>query len=385
MAAERDPMTFDGVDWDRWEGGRGVGSVQLLEALAGLVLLGALCFDYVLVAPGEPTIAVGGASGPGAKAAVVWDVSSVEWLFAGVLLLGLFHIAVPLAENRRMTAYYWRQFRKNGLAVVSLGYLGLLFLVGVVGPIIWAAPNETIDYASAYAPPLGMGGGLGSPEHALGTDAQGRHIWHLIVYGIRVSFEVGLIATALAISIGTVVGAVAAYAGGYVDEILMRYVDLQQTFPVFILLLLIIYLYGASLLLIILLYGVFGWEGIARLVRSEALQRSEQAYTRAAEAAGASRRWIVRRHIIPNVSSTVITAATLSIPVFILGEATLSFLGFGDPSTFSWGRTISAGRADLDSAWWISTIPGLFLFLTVLAFNFVGDALRDATDPRSES
>ena len=276
MAAERDPMTFDGVDWDRWEGGRGVGSVQLLEALAGLVLLGALCYDYVLVAPGEPTIAVGGAGGPGAEAAVVWDVSSVEWLFASVLLLGLFHIAVPLARNRRMTAYYWRQFRKNGLAVVSLGYLGLLFLVGVVGPIIWVAPNETIDYASAYAPPLGLGGGLSSPEHALGTDAQGRHIWHLIVYGIRVSFEVGLIATALAISIGTVVGAVAAYVGGYVDEILMRYVDLQQTFPVFILLLLIIYLYGASLLLIILLYGVFGWEGTARLVRSEALQRSEQ-------------------------------------------------------------------------------------------------------------
>jgi peptide/nickel transport system permease protein len=164
----------------------------------------------------------------------------------------------------------------------------------------------------------------------------------------------------------------------------MRYVDLQQTFPVFILLVLLTYLYGASLLLIILLYGVFGWEGTARLVRSEALQRREEAYIRAAESAGASRLWLIRRHLIPNVSSTVITAATLSIPVFILGEASLSFLGFGDPETFSWGRTINAGRSDLDSAWWISTIPGFVLFLTILAFNFVGDALRDATDPRSE-
>jgi peptide/nickel transport system permease protein len=117
-------------------------------------------------------------------------------------------------------------------------------------------------------------------------------------------------------------------------------------------------------------------------VRSEALQRREEAYVRAANAAGASRGWVIRRHIIPNVSGTVITAATLAIPTFILGEAALSFLGFGDPETFSWGRTINAGRSDLDSAWWISTIPGLFLFFTVLAFNFVGDALSDAIDPR---
>jgi peptide/nickel transport system permease protein len=222
----------------------------------------------------------------------------------------------------------------------------------------------------------------GSWEHALGTDAQGRPVWHLIVYGMRVSLEVGLISMVFAVSIGTVVGTAAAYFGGYVDEVLMRYVDLQQTLPVFILLLLLIYLYGPSLLLIIALYGLFSWEGTARLVRSEALQRSEEEYVRASEATGADRWWTIRRHLIPNVSSTVITAATLSIPVFILGEASLSFLGFGDPDVFSWGRTISDGRSDLSNAPWISTVPGFFLFLTVLAFNFVGDALRDAIDPR---
>jgi peptide/nickel transport system permease protein len=373
MATDTRGDTFDSIDWDGIDtADRGVSRLAIVEAATFLGTAVAFAYDYLVVPEGDPLV-------------LGWNVTSVEWLFLVVLLLGLFHVAVPLARNRRMTAYYWRQFSKNRLAVASGGYLGLVFLIGVFGPIVWAAPNETIDYGAAYAPPVFLGGDLASFEHAFGTDAQGRHLWHLIVYGIRVSFEVGLIATALAITIGTVVGATAANFGGYVDELLMRYVDLQQTFPVFILLVLLIYLYEASLLLIIVLYGLFGWEGTARLVRSEALQRTEEAYVRAAEAAGGSRWWIVRRHIIPNVSSTVITAATLSIPVFILGEATLSFLGFGDPSTFSWGRTINAGRSDLDSAWWISTIPGLVLFLTVLAFNFVGDALRDAVDPRSDS
>ena len=373
MATDTRGDTFDSIDWDGIDTeDRGVSRLAIVEAATFLGTAVAFAYDYLVVPEGDPLV-------------LGWNVTSVEWLFLVVLLLGLFHVAVPLARNRRMTAYYWRQFSKNRLAVASGGYLCLVFLIGVLGPVIWAAPNETIDYGAAYAPPVFLGGDLASFDHALGTDAQGRHLWHLIVYGIRVSFEVGLIATALAITIGTVVGATAANFGGYVDELLMRYVDLQQTFPVFILLVLLIYLYEASLLLIIVLYGLFGWEGTARLVRSEALQRTEEAYVRAAEAAGGSRWWIVRRHIIPNVSSTVITAATLSIPVFILGEATLSFLGFGDPSTFSWGRTINAGRSDLDSAWWISTIPGLVLFLTVLAFNFVGDALRDAVDPRSDS
>jgi peptide/nickel transport system permease protein len=361
---------FENVDWDEIDaGGSGVSGLLIAELACYAVLAVGFIYDYAVLPDDTPTFAN-------------WDVTDVEWLFALVLVMMLFHVVVPLARNRRMTAYYWRQFRKNRLAIVSLVYLFVLFVIGTIGPVIWAPPNEVIDFGSAYAPPLFLGGDLASTEHFFGTDAQGRHIWHLLVYGMRVSFEVGLIATMLSITIGTMVGAVAAYFGGYVDEVLMRYVDIQQTFPVFILLVLLTYLYGASLLLIILLYGVFSWEGIGRLVRSEALQRREEAYVRAANAAGASQGWVIRRHIIPNVSGTIITAATLAIPTFILGEAALSFLGFGDPETFSWGRTINDGRSDLDSAWWISTIPGLFLFFTVLAFNFVGDALSDAIDPR---
>jgi len=372
MATQDSPgEAFENVDWDEVDagGGGGLSGLLIAEVTAYVALLAAFAYDYFVLANESPTIGS-------------WNVKDVEWLFALVLVLMFFHVVVPLVRNRRMTAYYWRQFRKNKVAIASLVYLTVLFFIGTLGPLVWAGPNSTIDFATAYAPPYFLGGDLASTDHFFGTDAQGRHLWHLIVYGMRVSFEIGLIATMLSITIGTVVGAVAAYFGGYVDEVLMRYVDIQQTFPVFILLVLLTYLYGASLLLIILLYGVFSWEGIGRLVRSEALQRREEAYVRAANAAGASRGWVIRRHIIPNVSGTVITAATLAIPTFILGEAALSFLGFGDPSTFSWGRTINAGRSDLDSAWWISTIPGLFLFFTVLAFNFVGDALSDAIDPR---
>jgi peptide/nickel transport system permease protein len=360
--------SFERIDWAAIdEGDRGLDPAVEAEIGAFLALAAAFAYDY-LVLRDTPTL------GP-----VGLDLTSVEWLLLVVLLLGAFHVCLPLYRNGRMTRYYWRQFRKNRAAVVSLGFLGFVFAVGLFGPLVWAAPNESINYPAAYQPPVFMGGSL---EYALGTDAQGRPVWHLIVYGMRVSLEVGLISMVFAISIGTVVGTAAAHFGGYVDEVLMRYVDLQQTFPVFILLLLLIYLYGSSLILIIALYGLFSWEGTARLVRSEALQRSEEAYIRAAESAGATRWWTIRRHLIPNVSSTVITAATLSIPVFILGEASLSFLGFGDPDVFSWGRTISDGRSDLSNAPWISTIPGFFLFLTVLAFNFVGDALRDAIDPR---
>ena len=382
--------TFEDVDWAALDAARGpaVAPRAAAEVAAFVALVAAFAYDYLLLRNEAPTLALRlrldavqrlPAREEAFVLALSWDVTGVEWLFAAVLLLGLFHVVLPLACDRRLTAYYWRQFRKNRLAVASLGFLGAVFAIGIVGPLVWAPPNETVDFAASYRPPVFAGGSL---EHALGTDGQGRPLWHLIVYGMRVSMEVGLISMVLAITIGTVVGTVAANAGGYVDEALMRYVDIQQTFPVFVLLLFFIYLYGPSLLVIILLYGLFGWEGVARLVRSEALQRTEAAYVRAAEAAGASRWWVVRRHLVPNVSSTVITAATLAIPGFILGEAALSYLGFGDPDVFSWGRTIAAGRSDLPTAPWISTIPGLFLFLTVLAFNFVGDALRDAIDPR---
>lgn len=196
--------------------------------------------------------------------------------------------------------------------------------------------------------------------------------------------RIGLITSLLIVGVGATVGTVAAYVGGLVDEVLMRYVDIQQVFPSFLLYLLLIYLFGGSLLTFVLVFGLLSWGGTARLVRSAALQRFQDEYVEVARCAGAGTMHVIRTHILPNVSGTVITNLTLLIPGLILFEAGLAFLSLGDPTIPSWGQTIAAGRSDLRTAWWVSTIPGVFLFLTILAFNFVGDALRDALDPRSE-
>jgi peptide/nickel transport system permease protein len=329
---------------------------------------------------------------------LVGAVDGVDWLWSLTLLAGVFYVVVPLYRNDRMTRYYWREFRKNRAAVASLGYLLVVFAIGLLVPRLVSPPQ--VEPLLQYQPPVWgtvdasvpircvgrVSDGLchGTWQHPFGTTPQGKDILVSIVYGMEISMQVGLIGTFLQLLIAASVGLTAAYYGGYVDEALMRYVDIQITFPSFFLYLLVVYLLGGSLFLMIIVFGVLGWGGIARIVRSEALQRREEAYVLAAEGAGAGSRWTIRRHLLPNVSNSVITAATLVIPGLILAEAALAFLGLGDPSIPSWGELIAAGRGDLDRAWWISTVPGVFLFLTILAFNFMGDALRDALDPRQE-
>lgn len=315
------------------------------------------------------------------RAALVWGRSptNVDWLFGLTLLVLGFTVVLPLARTPRLARYYWRQFRRNRAAVISLAFLAVIFVVGLVGPYVIGRPE--LDFAVASQPPVGFGG---SWEHPLGTHRTGEDILAITVAGMRVSMQVGLIATTVSIALATATGATAALVGGWVDEVLMRFVDLLLTFPTFFLILFLVYIYGGDLFLLILILSLTGWGGAARLIRSEALQRTEEPYVRAARSAGASRLRIVRHHVVPNVSNTVITAATLAVPTLILFEAVIAFLGFGDPDVWSWGRIIADGRDELRTAWWISTIPGLFLFATVMAFNFVGDALRDALDPRHE-
>jgi peptide/nickel transport system permease protein len=199
---------------------------------------------------------------------------------------------------------------------------------------------------------------------------------------MEVSMQVGLIGTLISISIAVGVALSAAYYGGLIDEVLMRYVDIQQTFPTFFLFLLLAYTLGGGLFTLILIFGFAGWGASARIMRAEALQRRQETYLTAAKSAGAGTVWSIRRHLLPNISNSIITAATLTIPGIILAEAAIAFLGLGDPSVPSWGRIIANGRDELGRAWWTSTFPGVFLFFTVLAFNFLGDALRDALDPR---
>lgn len=367
--------TFEDIDWSAVESPSPVSARAIVRLALVTLVGGAALYDGVTGGALAPSLGV--------------DPTGVDYLF--VLVVGLIAVdaLLPLARNRRVARHYWRRFRRNRAAVASLYYLAALFLVAVVGPPVVevTAGPPTIHLGEAYRPPVGMTAApagepvTGTWAHPLGTDHEGRDVLKLLVYGARVSLEVGLVSAFVAVSLATVVGTTAAYLGGVADELLMRYVDLQQTFPAFLLLVFLVYLYGQSLLLIVLLFGALSWGSIARLVRSEALQRREEGYVLAAESAGAGRWWIIRRHLIPNVSGTAITAATLVVPYAILGEASLSFIGLGDSNVHSWGRLVAAGRDALAGAPWIATVPGVALFGTVLAFNFVGDALRDALDP----
>lgn len=375
-----DQETFTDIDWEQEEVDASflrAETIAELGAFAAVALL--FVYDYFILANESPTIGN-------------WDVLSVEWMFMLTVIALVFHLVLPLYKNPRLRGFYWTRFKKNKVAVGALGFLIFIFSVGIIGPLV-IPPPET-QFVNRIQPPMGITAVVdgvektGTAKYPFGSTAEGRGLFKLVIYGMRVSMEVGLIATVFATTIGSIVGGTAALATatgrGMIDEVLMRYVDIQSTFPVFMLLLLIIYLFGAKLWLIIGLYGVFGWEGVARTVRGEALQRAEEPYIKAAEASGADMFYVLRQHLLPNSMNSIIITASVLVPGFILGEAALAFLGFSDPTTFSWGRTIAAGQANLADAWWISTIPGVFLFFTVLSFYYVGEALRDAMDPRQE-
>lgn len=296
----------------------------------------------------------------------------------------------------RLAVYYWRRTRRNRLAVLGLAYIILLVLVALFGPLFTMDPNR-VSFEKKNLPPLGFSIEQssydlekekftirvvkGSPEHPLGTDDKGRDLLAMLVSGARVSLYVGVLATGLAIAIGSIIGIASAYYGGAIDNLLMRLTDIMMTFPFFLLLVLIVFIFGASLNLIVLIIGLTGWTAAARVVRSEALSIRAREFIHASIALGASDLRIIFRHMVPNVASVVIVIATLFIPGVILLEAALSFIGLGDPTVASWGRILNAGQGSLDTAWWVAVEPGVLLFFTVLAFNFLGDGLRDAFDP----
>lgn len=216
-----------------------------------------------------------------------------------------------------------------------------------------------------------------------GTDKYGRDIFSRILYGARISLSIGISAMIVAVVLGSLVGVLAGYYGGWTDRVLMRTVDLVLAFPGLFLILLIVAIFGNSLLWLILILGLTGWMGVARLVRGQILSLKEQEFVLAAQALGYSGARIVFKHLLPNALSPVIVAASLRIGTIILIEAGLSFLGLGvQPPTASWGNMINEGRDSLLVAWWISTMPGLAMVLVVTSFNVIGDGLRDVLDPR---
>jgi peptide/nickel transport system permease protein len=270
-----------------------------------------------------------------------------------------------------------RQFRRNRLALAGLAIVVILYIVALIAPLL--APYDPIaqqDIArTGYLSPR--------PEHLLGTDRFGRDVLSRIIYGSRISLSIGFIATAISITIGTLFGALAGYFGGRIDGIIMRFTDMVLAFPRLILLILIVALFSPSITVIIIVLGLTQWPGTTRIVRGDVLSLREREFIHAAHALGMSRARIVLRHLIPNVLAPVIVTATLGIGNTIVLEAGLSFLGLGvQPPTPTWGSMVAEGRDNLIGAWWVATFPGLIIVLVVLAFNLVGDGLRDALDPR---
>jgi peptide/nickel transport system permease protein len=333
------------------------------------------------------------------------DVFVVEKIFGPLvylyIVLGvivILYVVQPLYASRRLTQYYWERARKNRLAVGGLAFILFLILLAIVGPFFTTDPTA-VNFEEKNLPPVGFAieesiynpqtgqfitkTSTGTGEHPLGTDNKGRDLLAMIISGARVSLQVGLFATGIAIILGTLIGVISAYLGGKTDNILMRFTDVMMTFPFFLLLVFIVFIFGPSLAFIVLVIGLTGWTGTARLIRSEALSLRTREFIMASKALGASDSRIILAHLVPNVISLIIVIATLSIPGVILAEAALSFIGLGDPAVTSWGMVLRAGQQTLDTAWWVAVAPGVMLFLTVLAFNFVGDGLRDAFDPRS--
>jgi peptide/nickel transport system permease protein len=241
----------------------------------------------------------------------------------------------------------------------------------------WLAPYDPnfIDLKGVLMPPSG--------EHLLGTDPLGRDVLSRIIYGSQVSLKVGFVAVGLATLIGLLVGALAGYYGGWVDQLLMRLVDLMLCFPTFFLILAVIAILEPSIWNIMVVIGLTSWMGVARLVRAEFLSLREREFVMAARALGASDMRLIWRHMLPNALAPVMVSATLGVAGAILTESALSFLGLGvQPPTPSWGNILTAGKDNIEIAWWLSLFPGLAILITVMSYNLLGEGIREAIDPR---
>jgi peptide/nickel transport system permease protein len=270
---------------------------------------------------------------------------------------------------------FFRRLLRNRLAVAGGTVILFFFLVSAF-PALFASQNpDRIDVANILRPP--------SAAHPLGTDDLGRDVQARVVYGARVSLKVGFVAVGIATAIGLFIGLLSGFYGRRVDAVLMRFVDIMLCFPTFFLILAVIAFLSPSIVNIMVVIGLTGWMGVARLVRAETLSLKERDFVAAARAQGAGTARIMFRHILPNALAPILVAATLGVAGAILTESALSFLGIGvQPPTPSWGNILTTGKNYIAFAWWLSLFPGLAILVTVLGYNLLGEGIRDAVDPR---
>ena len=279
-----------------------------------------------------------------------------------------------IGEAERFPDLIRRLARENRLAIISAIVILLFILAAVFAPLLTPYSPSQMDLLHRLSPP--------SPSHIFGTDEGGRDILTRMLYGSRVSLMIGVVPTLLSMLLGTALGMISGYCGGFLDDLIMRIADVMLAFPSMLLAMVIMYTLGDGLINVFLTLTLVNWASVARIIRSGTLQIKKSEYIEAARVTGVPTPVIILRHILPNCVPTLIVLFTLNIPSSILTESSLSFLGLGiQPPSASWGLMVNAGRQYLYTAPWLSLIPSAAIMLIVLAFNFLGDGLRDVLDP----
>jgi oligopeptide transport system permease protein len=280
-------------------------------------------------------------------------------------------------KGRSLWIDAWFRLRQNRAAIVSAALLALISLMVIFAPLLSPYEFDEVNWDVISEPPSIETG------HVFGTDAVGRDLFVRTLYGGRMSLMVGVIATLVSLLIGITYGATAGYLGGRIDNLMMRIVDILYAMPFMFFVILLMVFFGRNIYLIFVAIGAINWLDMARIVRGQTLSLKQREFVEAAQACGVSSFRIIRRHIVPNLLGVVVVYVTLTIPQVILVESFLSFLGLGvqEPYT-SWGALVNEGAQDMESAPWLLVFPALFLATTLFCFNFIGDGLRDALDPK---
>lgn len=286
-----------------------------------------------------------------------------------------------LLRRPPLTVRLWRAAWRRKTTLLAVIFLAVIIAIALFAPYVAQYDPNAQSLLKRLRPPVWLEGG--TADHILGTDQLGRDVLSRIIYGARVSLTVGITAVLVAAFIGVPLGLWAGYAGGRVDNVLMRIADVQMAFPAVLLAIAIIAVVGPNLTNLILVLGITGWVSFARVARSQVLVLRDVEYVQAARALGASDIVILFRHVLPNTVSTLIVIGTTQVAQFIISEAALSFLGLGVPIAVpTWGGMLNEAKLYLSFASWVATLPGLAIMLTVVSINLVGDLLRDVLDPK---
>lgn len=280
-----------------------------------------------------------------------------------------------IRKPRSLWKIAWKRLAKNRLALVGLSIVLIIVIIAIFADHIAPYDPLKVDLSKYLLPP--------SKEHLLGTDEFGRDILSRIIFGARVSLQIGFFAQVISISLGTVLGLLAGFYGGWVDDLIMRIVEILFAFPFLLFVIAVVAVFGPGIQNLYLAVALIGWAGVSRIVRGQVLSLRERDFVASARAVGAGTWRILFKHILPNALSPIIIEATLGMGGMIMLEAGLSFLGLGvQAPTPSWGSMVQAGLAYMRSAWWYPVFPGIVIMIVVFGFNLLGDGLRDALDPR---